>query len=196
MSDSKRTPFSSPRSLCCPQAARQLEDDVRHFASFGFGPFPAVTNGLRAAGEKQPLSVQGLKFRKWLAVSPIMSGMMFFCWASSWMCSSITPSTIIMVQGTGSPPPPVFFFPGEGVLMEGDTRRLARAWLPAPCTLVFAQYVLGCSSSTSSLAHSMVGPAQRPSFCFPLSLWSCMKEVSPGRHVYHHSSTQDDCSSS
>ena len=186
-----------------------------HFASLGFGPSPAVTNRLEAASEKQPLSVQaaigccsklsvqGITFRKLLAVSPIMSGMMFFCWASTWMCSSITPFTIIKVQRHGLSlhlRPPVFFFPTQSVLKEGDTRRLTQAWLPPPCALLsFHQCALVRSSSVpprhwptpGKLLHFMfltpVGPAQRPSFCFPLSLWSCMKEVSPGRRVLQDS---------
>ena len=132
-----------------------------------------------------------------------MSGMRLFCWASSWMCSSITPSTIIKVQRHGPPlrhlRPPVFFFPREGVLMEGVTRRLAQAWLPPPLCPCFRSICSGLLlfSSTSSSAHSRKIVAfllafSLPSGCDPMSglpnvhlslsfVLMCLEEVSPGR---------------
>ena len=57
--------------------------------------------------------------------------------------------------------------------MEGDTRRLARAWLPPPCAhLSFRQYVVVCS-------FSIPGPLQQ-NCCFPLCL---LTPVWMGSHV-------------
>ena len=102
--------------------------------------------------------------------------------------------------------PPVFFFPTQGVLKEGGTRRPAPAWLPPPCPpLSFINMVLGCASSIPHLpwprrgelllsslpSHSRQewdprsGLPNVPLF-FP-SVLRCMTEVLPGRHVLQNS---------
>ena len=103
-------------------------------------------------GDASKLSVQGITFRKELVVSATMSGMMFFCWASSWVCSVFPTSKVTKNPAARSPlrhlRPPVFFFPTKDVLKEGDPRRLAQAWLPPPCALLsLHQHVLECSAS-------------------------------------------------
>ena len=96
--------------------------------------------------------------------------------------------------------PSVFFFPTQGIIKEGDTRRLAQAWLPPPCALrSFHQYVLVCSSSIPPLPWPTPGevllsflPSHSRRAC-PTSLvlfssvLRCMKEVSPDRHVLEDS---------
>ena len=98
--------------------------------------------------------------------------------------------------------PPVFFFPTQGVLKEGDTRRLAQAWLPPPlCTSQLSSICSGVLlfNSTSSLVHSRKIVAFLFAFSLPsgwdpmsglpnvpLSLSSvlmCLEEVSQGRRL-------------
>ena len=80
-----------------------------------------------------------------------MSGMRFFCWASSWMCSSITPSTSIKVQQHGlssAISDHLFsFFRGRASSWRVLLVVLPKRGYLRPCAIVFAQYVLGCSSS-------------------------------------------------
>ena len=159
-------------------------------------PFPSKLR----KGDGSKLSVQSVTCRKWPAVSQIMSGMVFFCWASSWMCSLITqgPAARALLRDLR---PPVFFFPTQGVLKEGDTRRLAQAWLSpplCPCVRSICSVLL-LLSSTSSVAQSTNNVAFLFAYSLPsgwdprsglpsvpLSLSSflmCMKEVSPGRRL-------------
>ena len=75
----------------------------------------------RCEGAASKLSVQGVTFRRWLAVSRIRTGMMFLCWASSWVCSFISSSKINKIHGLGLRTS-VVFFPNVGVVEEGDTQ--------------------------------------------------------------------------
>ena len=210
--------FLSPHSLGSPQAAHQFEEDGPHFASFGFGPSPAVMNqfeGGSAGKSRYPSKLrQGARLqtiRLKYHISKVASGFPDHVRNDVLLLGVLLDVLLDHPFHRHPGPaaraplrhlrPPVFLFPTQSVLMEGDTRRLTQAWLPPPCALLsFHQCALVRSSSVpprhwptpGKLLHFMfltpVGPAQRPSFCFPLSLWSCMKEVSPGRRVL-----QDSC---
>ena len=87
-----------------------------------------------------------------------MSGLRLFWWASSWKCSLITPSTIINFQRHGFPSAisdHLFsFFRARASSWRVLLVVLLKRGYLRPCALVFAQYVLGCSSS--------VPPRHRP----------------------------------
>ena len=80
-----------------------------------------------------------------------MSGMMFFCWASSWMCSLITSSNLIKVQRHGFSSA-IFDHLFSSFCARASSWRVPRVVLLKrhylrPCVLVISQYVLGCSSA-------------------------------------------------
>ena len=144
-------------------------------------------------------------------LAPIRAGMNFFCGPSSWVCSVFTTSKITKIHGlqfsSANLQTSVVFFPNENLMRRVTLSSLKNSLgqaspHPSLCPSSLSSKLAGLLlfSSTTSLTPSrrsvaflfaiitsvflQVGPARRPSFCFHfVSLSSCMKEVSPGRHV-------------
>ena len=149
-------------------------------------------------------------------LAPIRAGMTFLCCPSSWVCSVFTTSKITKIHGlqlsSAISKHQLSSFPTRALLrrvtLSSLTNSLGQASPHPPlCPSSLSSKLSGLLlfSSTMSLAPSwrsvdfllaiitsvflQVGPARRPLFLFSfcLSLSSCMKEVSPGRHVLRDS---------
>ena len=150
----------------------------------------------RCEGAASKLSVQGITFRRWLAVSLIRTGMLLFCWPSSAVCSVNSTSKILNILGLG-----LSSATSKHQLSPFRTRVLLRRVTlctlpnslsqasppPSKCPSNLSSKLSGLLlfSSTTSLVPSrrivafvfaimtsvflQVGHARRPSFCFLLS---------------------------
>ena len=149
-----------------------------HFASLGFGPSTAVTNRLEAASEKQPLSVQAATgcclqtIRPRYHISKVAGGFPDHV-RNDVLLLGVRLDVLLDHQGPAGRAlllhlrQPVFFFPTQSVLKEGDTRRLAQAWLPPPCALLsFHQCALVRSSSVPPRHWPTLGKLLLSSYAF------------------------------